>query len=210
MALTHTQLWKGIDALAARQGLSASGLARAAGLDPTSFNRSKRFGPGEPPRPRWPSTESLTRALDVAKVSLGDFARLARDAASADSVPLLGLAQAGAEGFFDDAGYPTGQGWDRTLLPAARDTLFSLRISGDSMLPLYREGDVVIVDRAVTDVRKGDRVVARTIGGEVMAKEITRLTATKVEFSSINPAHPPRLMNRKDIDWMARILWVSQ
>ncbi len=146
----------------------------------------------------------------MAGVSLGDFARLARDAASADSVPLLGLAQAGAEGFFDDAGYPTGQGWDRTRLPAARDTLFSLRISGDSMLPLYRAGDVVIVDRAVTDVRKGDRAVARTTGGEVMAKEITRLTATKVEFSSINPAHPPRLMNRKDIDWMARILWVSQ
>ena len=100
MALTHAQLWKGLDALAARQGLTPSALARAAGLDPTSFNRSKRFGPGEPPRPRWPSTESLTLALDVAGVSLGDFARLARDAASAESVPLLGMAQAGADGFF--------------------------------------------------------------------------------------------------------------
>ena len=146
----------------------------------------------------------------MTKVSLGDFARLARDAAGADSVPLLGMAQAGGDGFFDDAGYPAGQGWERVDLPAPRDTLFSLRISGDSMLPLYREGDVVIVDRALTRVRKGDRVVARTTGGEVMAKEITRLTAAKVEFSSINPAHPPRLMNRSDIDWMARILWVSQ
>ena len=210
MALTHAQLWKGLDALAAQQGLTPSALARAAGLDPTSFNRSKRFGPGEPPRPRWPSTESLTRALDVAGASLGDFARLARDAASAESVPLLGMAQAGADGFFDDAGYPTGQGWDRTLLPAAGDTRFSLKISGDSMTPLYREGDVVIVDRAVTDVRKGDRVVVRTTGGEVMAKEVTRLTATRVELSSINPAHAPRTLHPRDIDWMARILWVSQ
>lgn len=210
MALTHAQLWRGLDALGERLGLTPSGLARAAGLDPTSFNKSKRFGPGDPPRPRWPSTESLTRALDAAGLSLGDFARLARDAASAESVPLLGMAQAGAQGFFDDAGYPTGQGWDRTPLPTAGDTRFSLRISGDSMTPLYREGDVVIVDRAVMDVRKGDRVVVRTAGGEVMAKELTRRTATRVELSSINPAYPPRTLHPRDIDWMARILWVSQ
>ena len=78
------------------------------------------------------------------------------------------------------------------------------------MTPLYRDGDVVIVDRAVTDVRKGDRVVVRTTGGEVMAKEVTRLTATRVELGSINPAHAPRTLHPRDIDWMARILWVSQ
>ena len=206
--LSHSAIWDAIDAAARRHGLSPSGLAKVAGLDPTALNPSKRMS--KDGRGRWPSTESLTRALDVAGASLGDFARLARDAASAESVPLLGMAQAGADGFFDDAGYPTGQGWDRTLLPAPGDTRFSLKISGDSMTPLYREGDVVIVDRAVTDVRKGDRVVVRTTGGEVMAKEVTRLTATRVELGSINAAHPPRTLHPRDIDWMARILWVSQ
>ena len=40
--LTHAQIWSAIDRLAARAGLTASGLARRAGLDPTTFNKSKR------------------------------------------------------------------------------------------------------------------------------------------------------------------------
>ena len=40
--LKHTDIWRAIDRLAAQHGLSASGLARRAGLDPTTFNKSKR------------------------------------------------------------------------------------------------------------------------------------------------------------------------
>jgi phage repressor protein C with HTH and peptisase S24 domain len=209
MPLSHAKLWKAVDNLARREGLTASGLARRAGLDATSFNPSKRFGPGQPPRPRWPSTESLTRVLQATGASLAQFAALADDDAPA-TVPLLGLAQAGEDGFFDDAGLPTGDGWEQTHLPRAGGTLLSLRIAGDSMTPLYREGDRVIVDREATDVRRGDRVVVRTTGGETLAKELTGLTARQVTLSSINPAYPPRQIPRRDIVWMARIQWVSQ
>ena len=172
MPLSHAKLWKAVDELARREGLSASGLARRAGLDSTSFNPSKRFGPGDPPRPRWPSTESLTMILEATRISLGDFAELAGDATDAsETIPLLGMAQAGIEGFFDDAGLPTGDGWEQTTLPRARDGLFSLLITGDSMTPLYREGDRVIVDPAASDVRKGDRLVVRTLDGETMARK---------------------------------------
>jgi len=147
MPLSHSQLWSAIDGLARREGLTASGLARRAGLDATSFNPSKRFGPGDPPRPRWPSTESLTRILQATGVSLGDFATLARDATERPmTVPLLGMAQAGSDGFFDDAGLPIGEGWDETELPRPTDTMLSLRITGDSMAPLYRAGDRIVVD----------------------------------------------------------------
>ena len=211
MPLSHPKLWKAVDALARRQGLSPSGLARSAGLDATSFNPSKRHGPGDPPRPRWPSTESLTRILEVTGLSLGEFADLAEDPdPTAPSVPVLGLAQAGADGFFDDAGLPIGDNWERTQLPRPADTLFSLRITGESMVPLYREGDCVLVDQSVTDVRKGDRVVVRTTTGETMAKEILSLTSKVVTLGSINPDWSPRALPRHDILWMARILWVSQ
>ena len=211
MPLSHAKLWKALDALARQEGTSPSGLARRAGLDATSFNRSKRFGPGEPPRPRWPSTESLTRVLEATGISLGDFAALADDAPLVStSIPLLGLAQAGADGFFDDAGLPLADGWEQTHLPSVKDSLLSLQIAGDSMTPLYREGDKVIVDREATDVRKGDRVVVRTTGGETLAKEIAALNARDVTLASINPAYPPRALPRCDILWMARILWVSQ
>ena len=211
MPLSHSQLWAAIDALARREGLSVSGLAKSAGLDATSFNPSKRFSPGTPPRPRWPSTESLTRILQATGVSLGDFASLARDAVKRPmTIPLLGMAQAGADGFFDDAGLPTGEGWDATELPHKTETMLSLRITGDSMAPLYRAGDRIVVDRAVGDVRKGDRVVVRTTDGETIAKEITALSARSVTLASINPNYPPRILPRRDIVWMGRIIWVSQ
>ena len=210
MPLSHARLWTAIDRLARREGLSTSGLARRAGLDPTSFNPSKRFGPGDPPRPRWPSTESLNRLLEVTGVSLGDFADLARDGPRPETVPLLGMAQAGQDGFFDDAGLPVGEGWEQTELPRASSSLLSLRIVCDSMAPVYRAGDRVIVDREAADVRRGDRVVVRTTGGETLAKEIAALTAKAVTLASINPAYPPRPLDRADILWMGRILWVSQ
>ena len=110
MPLSHAQIWNGIDRLARREGCSASALARRADLDPTSFNPSKRQAAG---RLRWPSTESLTKVLTVCGVSLADFARLAEDAGGEAAVPLIGFAQAGDDGFFDDQGFPAGQGWDR-------------------------------------------------------------------------------------------------
>jgi len=211
MPLSHGQIWKAIDGLARREGISASALARRAGLDATSFNPSKRFGPGDPPRPRWPSTESLTQVLRATGVSLGEFAALAHDSPErAATIPLLGMAQAGLDGFFDDAGLPVGDGWEQTELPRPRETLLSLRIAGDSMVPLYREGDRVIVDREAADVRKGDRVVVRTTGGETLAKQVAALTARAVTLASVNPAYEPRVVARKDIVWMGRILWVSQ
>ncbi len=211
MPLSHAQLWKAIDGLARHEGLSVSALAKRAGLDATSFNPSKRFGPGEPPRPRWPSTESLTRILTATGLSLGEFAALARDAAERPStVPMLGMAQAGQDGFFDDAGLPTGDGWQQTDLPRPRDSLLSLGIVGDSMAPLYREGDRIIVDREAIEVRKGDRVVVRTTGGETLAKEVASLMPQAVTLASVNPAYEVRTLARTDIVWMGRILWVSQ
>lgn len=211
MPLSHHHLWNAIDALAAREGLSPSGLARRAGLDATSFNPSKRFGPGTPPRPRWPSTESLNRVLQVTGLTLQAFADLA-DGKSAmpDTIPLLGLAQAGEDGFFDDAGLPIAEGWEQTDLPRPSESLLSLQINGDSMTPLYREGDRIIADLAATDLRKGDRAVIRTIGGETLAKEIASLSPTNVTLRSINPAYEPRTLPLAEIQWMARILWVSQ
>lgn len=208
MPLSHPRLWRALDRLAERQGLSPSGLARRAGLDPTAFNPSKRLGPGG--RERWPSTESLNRILEVTGVSLGQFADLADDPAPAPALPVIGQAQAGLDGFFDDAGLPTGDGWAWADLPQAGRALFGLEIVGESMEPLYRPGDRVIVDRDGPAPRRGDRVVVRTTTGETLAKELAGITARAVTLRSINPAHADRVLPLREIDWMSRILWVSQ
>ena len=210
MPLTHAQIWQALDRLAARFDLSASGLARLAGLDPTSFNPSKRVSGDQPPRPRWPSSESLAKVLQATGVSFSDFARLAEGGALEPGVPVIGLAQAGSDGFFDDAGYPLGQGWDRVAFPGeAGEGVYALEISGDSMSPLYRAGDRIVVDPSA-EVRRGDRVVVRTTAGEVMAKEVARLTAGAVELRSLNPEHPGRSLRRSEVAWLARIVWASQ
>jgi len=208
--LTHEQIWNGIDRLARQCGLSRSGLAKAAGLDPTTFNLSKRVS-ASGDKLRWPSTESLSKALDAAGASFEDFAALAEgreDAAPA--APLIGFAQAGDAGFFDDAGFPVGGGWDAIRLPGLKDeNAYALEISGDSMEPVYRDGDLIVVSPH-SHPRRGDRVVVKTRDGEVMAKQLKRKTDTVLELASFNPDFPDRTFPMADVEWIARIIWASQ
>jgi phage repressor protein C with HTH and peptisase S24 domain len=208
--LTHAQIWSAIDRLAARAGLSASGLARRAGLDPTTFNKSKRMTAEG--RARWPSTESIAKALTATGTPVETFVALmnAGDAHAAGTVPLLGFAQAGSGGFFDDAGFPAGEGWDQIAFPEVADAhAYALKISGQSMLPAYRDGDVILVSPSAA-IRRGDRVVVKTRDGEVMAKELKRRTPSALELCSLNAEHEDRTLAAEDVLWMARILWVSQ
>ena len=209
---SHKQVWAAIDTIAERYGFSASGLAKKSGLDPTSFNPSKRNGPDG--RPRWPTTESIANLLEAAGATVEEFADLLSgrkgQPPKLKQIPLLGLARAGKGGFFDDSGFPQGNGWDEIDVPGVTDnTAYALEITGDSMLPVYREGDTIIVSPGAT-VRKGDRVVVRTTDGQVMAKVMQRQTAKNVELASFNAAHDTKTLDMKDVDWMARIIWASQ
>jgi phage repressor protein C with HTH and peptisase S24 domain len=207
--LTHDQIWTALDRLAERAGLSASALAKRAGLDPTTFNKSKRVT--HEGRERWPSTESVAKALAATNSTIDTFVQLVGDSArSARSVPLLGLAQAGASGHFDDGGFPTGKGWDEAPLPAIDDEhVYALEISGDSMKPAYRDGDIIVVSPG-TPIRRGDRVVVKTGDGEVMVKELRRRTAKTLELQALNPNHADRTLAAGDVAWIARIVWASQ
>jgi phage repressor protein C with HTH and peptisase S24 domain len=207
--LTHVQVWSAIDRLAERTGLSASGLARRAGLDPTTFNKSKRITPQG--RARWPSTESIAKALAATGTPFDIFVALIEQSSAATrAVPLLGFAEAGSGGFFDDGGFPAGEGWDEIAFPAVSDDhAYALEISGQSMEPAYRDGDVILVSPAAP-IRRGDRVVVRTKAGEVMAKELKRRTAKSIELKSLNVQHPDRTLAASEVLWIARILWASQ
>jgi phage repressor protein C with HTH and peptisase S24 domain len=209
--LTHAQVWSAIDRLALRAGLSASGLARRAGLDPTTFNKSKRITASG--RARWPSTESISKALAATGTNIEAFVGLIlgdKAGTPTRGVPLLGLAEAGAGGYFDDGGFPAGAGWDEIAFPAVDDThAYALEVSGQSMEPAYRDGDVILVSPAAP-IRRGDRVVVKTRDGEVMAKELRRSTAKSIELKSLNAQHPDRTIATEDVLWVARILWASQ
>lgn len=209
--VNHRDIWRAIDALAARHGFSPSGLAIRAGLDATSFNKSKRFGPQG--RERWPSTESIAKILKATGSTFSEFVRLVEGEskrANSTKVPVLGMAQAGQQGFFDDAGYPAGTGWDEVEFPGVTpQEAYALKIVGDSMMPVYRDGDVIVCVPGA-GVRKGDRAVIKLDSGEVMAKEVSKRTRDKLHLTSLNPRHPDLIVPLKQVVWLVRIAWASQ
>jgi phage repressor protein C with HTH and peptisase S24 domain len=204
--LTHGQVWGALDRLAERAGLSSSGLARRAGLDPTTFNKSKRVTSDG--RERWPSTESLAKALAATGSSIDTFVRLIGDhERDVQSVPMLALSQAAHHGHFDAHGYPAGRGWDDVALPAAgEDRVFALEISGEALKPAYRDGDVIVVSPGTT-IRRGDRVVVKTAAGEVLIRELKRRTAKALELAPLDASGPDRALASDEVEWIARIVW---
>ena len=119
--------------------------------------------------------------------------------------PLIGLAQAGAGGFFDDGGFPAGQGWDEVDFPGVGDEhVYALEVTGNSMLPLYRDGDTIIVSPDAT-VRRGDRVVVKTHDGEVMAKMLARRPPRRSSSPRSTRSMPAACSTSSEVAWMARI-----
>jgi phage repressor protein C with HTH and peptisase S24 domain len=209
--LTHAQVWNALDRLAARAGLSASGLAKKAGLDPTTFNKSKRLTPDG--HARWPSPESVAKSLAATGTPIHVFVQLISDSGGVvirESIPVIGLSQAGKAGFFDAAGYPTSHGWDEIPFPAVTDEhAYALEISGNSMEPAYCD-DTLIVVSPVASIRRGDRVVVKTRDGEVMVKEFRRRTGKSIELRSIDRQKKEQTLRARDVLWIHRVIWASQ
>ena len=207
--LTHEQIWTALDRLAARASLSPSGLAKRAGLDPTTFNKSKRITADG--RSRWPSTESLAKALAATDSSIETFVQLIGDGTRPVlSVPLIALAQAAQHAHFDENGHPAGKGWDEVGLPSAEDEhAFALEVSGDALAPAYRDGDILLVSPA-TAIRRGDRVAVKPRDGEVIIGELKRRTTKALELSLLGAAPGEHTLAVTDVEWIARIVWVRQ
>lgn len=218
--MRHADLWRAIDTLAAERGLSPSGLARRAGLDPTSFNPSKRRMTDG--RPRWPSTESIAKVLAASETDLASFAALIAGARTlppaermrrrdaAQRIPCLGFVETceqedGAEPFRG-----SGATQQEILVPNTGDPrAYALSVHGSSMEPVYRPGDVIVASPEAP-LRIGDRVVAHTTSGEVMVKRLARRTARRIDLSSFNPAYPSRSFRPAEITSLHRIVWASQ
>jgi phage repressor protein C with HTH and peptisase S24 domain len=210
--LSHEKVWEALDAIAARYSLSPSGLAKRAGLDPTAFNRSKRYsGDG---RPRWPSTESLAKVFEATGTSWPEFTALMEGlnhklASGWTQNGVAGFAEAGAGRFGREASGQTQETYRSDLFGCISPYTFAFTIEGEAMLPLYRKGDIVIVDPKAP-VRKGQRVFVRTVDGEVLVRILARSRATHLELATPTPDYPVRTMKREQVALVARVIWVSQ
>lgn len=214
--MTHEQIWQAIDRLAAAFGYSPSGLAIKAGLDPTSFNKSKRVAPTG--KPRWPSTESVSRILEATGATMSDFIALIDESVgtsdSKKSIPMISMEQLREDRYFDEDGRPLGDRWNSILFPAldtreSYDDLCALEVSGDSMLPLYRDGDILVLSPQ-SDRRTGDRVVLKTLDSKVMVGELVKLSQDSITMRLLMSTRELVKVPTSNTMWLYRILWASQ
>lgn len=207
--LKHADIWAAIDRLAKENGLTPSGLARRAGLDPTTFNRSKRIT--REGKARWPSTESISKILDATGVGLRHFVGLVKPGEDDDqpTVPLASLAELREGSAPDDLGRALPDEWDEIPLPDISDPkAFAVEINGAEFEPVYRDGDILIVSPAAT-LRRGDRVLVRTQGGEVMISRLLRQTTRRIDLQRLCGSDEVSL-SAEDIRSVARVVWSSQ
>ena len=215
----HLQIWTAIDRLADMNGLSPSGLARKAGLDATAFNKSKRFS--KEGRERWPSTESLAKVLDVTKTDFLDFGMILKpDGATGSPSSVAELAYTSGttraamnlprSGFFEeDVQESTGK-WEIIPLPEGQfDGDYAFRISDNTMLPVYRENDIVIVSKQV-ETKAGDRVVIKLPNGKFIVRILLDSDQDGVLLTTFNTDQAEQRLNRNNIEWMMKITWASQ
>jgi len=209
--LTHEDLWKAIDALAARHRLSPSGLARLAGLDPTTFNKSKRsLGDG---RMRWPSTESLAKVLEATGSTLSDFVNLVGPESNLitwQNTPLLAYSAAQRPGSFDGRGRPSGEGWSCRRLPRTGDpNAFALEVDTQAFAPIYRRGDLLLLS-PLAEPDDGARLLLRLASGDLMLQEVLHRSLQILELQSIQRSGPVVSIRRSNVSWTARVLWAGQ
>ena len=209
--LRHSNIWLAIDRLAQERGLTTSGLARLGGLDPTTFNKSKRQA--HDGRLRWPSTESIAKVLEATGATLGEFLAFAGDGTGIGSIrnlPLIGVDQVTGKGYFDDFGHPIGEGWDKIPFPELRDPqAFALEVMDDRLAPIYRQGDVLVVSPNAGP-RRGDRIVARVRPNRFLFGTLVRRSALRLELTPLPRGEQELALPMERVHWVGRIIWCSQ
>ena len=136
---------------------------------------------GKKPRSDW---------VDVPRLALGASAGPGALAADEQS--------AGAFRF--GAHWLRGQGLDPAMLSA-------IAVTGDSMEPLLRDGDEILVDRTPRAWREGVHVV-RT-GDSLLVKRLDFSRPGHVTLISVNPAYPPVDLGAEDVVVIGRVVWKS-
>lgn len=206
--LTHDQIWSAIDRLAKKTGLTASSLARVAGLDPTTFNRSKRLSVDG--NARWPSTESIAKILAATNVSVDEFLLLVPRGAK-ETVQVVPFRHVGTHlaGAFNAQGLPAGEGWENLPVPSAgSDSVFALGIIGDADAPTYRDGDILLLSTQLPQ-RHGDRVLLMDHDGAITLAVLGQTTENSIHLKKLDGSILP-VRPKSTIRLLARILWVSQ
>lgn len=122
------------------------------------------------------------------------------------NIPLLGTVKAGydylaQENIIDYISFKV-DGNDK-------ENYYALNVVGDSMTPLFNNGDTVIVHKQ-DDFENGDNCVVLINGEEATIKKVYKGN-TGIELKAVNPYYPPRVFSKEDIkDLPVKIIGVVE
>ena len=180
MMLSHTAIWEAIDQIAKDKKLSTSGLAIKAGLDATTFNKSKRVMLDG--RERWPSTESIAKILEATKTTASDFFKN-----GPIEIPLTRMSDS-------PRSHPLCE--ENIVLPANLMAIEDDSPDGNGKRMLTASGEI----------RTGDLISIATVTGIITgrlrhgAKGHMRIEVTQENIIDIDITH---------ILWTRRVLWIE-
>lgn len=207
--MQYNQIWNAVDKLAKSRGLSPSGLAKIAGLDATTFNKSKRSRPDG--KKRWPSLESLNKIIEICNISFEDFYRLGADYTSgkdmSETIPYIRYSDIDENTEICDGTVNT-ENWKKISFPDSRNA-YAIDVDTNEFAPFYRINSVLIVAQN-SDIRRGDKVVIYQKCGNVIIGEFVRRTAQTIELNNIAQPHDEISVQIASIRIIQRIVWASQ
>ena len=208
MSFDHASIWTGIEQVAIRYQLSLAKLAQIAGLNPTAFNSSKRIAPNG--RPRWPSTESVSRALEAVGCSFVDFAIMVESLGQIQpQLPTLGLSEIDLEESFLDNGKPIKNRWRSEPFVATNDPdSYALLIDSDLKAGVLKRGTRLIVSPAAS-VKPGNLVLIAFTGGLFRFGTVKKQTVHRMEVQSVNEDSRIEEYLLPDIVWYSRITMIG-
>lgn len=110
-------------------------------------------------------------------------------------VPVLGTVKAGydylvRENIIDYVGF--------TLKKTDTENYYALKIIGDSMTPLFDDGDIVLVHKQ-EEFENGDNCIILINGDEATVKKVYKGT-DGIELKAVNPYYPPRKFTKEETD----------
>lgn len=125
--------------------------------------------------------------FEAARIA-GTIPQVLDDTSHAGAAPHLDLAAAAGVGrdLWDE---PCDQ-WVRVPSDLPRARYIALRVSGESMAPLLHTGDTVLVQLG-PEVAPNTVALVRGPDGGYVIKRVLRVTRTRLELGSLNPAYPP-------------------
>lgn len=78
-----------------------------------------------------------------------------------------------------------------------KENYYALNVVGDSMEPLFDDGDTVIVHRQ-DDFENGDNCVVLINGNEATVKKVYK-GSNGIELKAVNPYYPPKIFTKEEI-----------